>query len=378
MGAKKRNLINRFKKKKTVFKSNLNIKKSVVSLIKFKKLQKCVFYFKKVINLKGKSFTKEQKLVVRKYWLKNRCKIINNLIKPKAWKLKEVFYKFKLNKIYIKSKLTAKRLLRKKNITQKKFMSTLLKLINKSKKKIVFKSKQLKKKNLFNFNLMRMKKQQLKKRFIFKLKSKKKIVFNPKAKLYINFKIKNLFLFKKKIINKKLFYYNFLSSIRPTYILYNICLLKIIENKLNLVKKIKNKKFLFKVKKHRKLFLLNIFFNKKKILKPSVNEIKKRDNFKMRVRFIIFFLKKLFLNKDNSNFIIYFKIKKFSKESKIWKKLKKFFLILKFFKRIRKFIKVCRKILRVNLNLKSFYNKTHSHRNLKNKKIRRKKKKKKR
>ena len=204
-----------------------------------------------------------------------------------------------------------------------------------------------------------------------------KFKFKLEKKLFEDLKFKSCISFKKKFIPNRKSCYSFLSSLSPYFIFYNLCLLKIIKSKVNFVRKIKNKKFLFKIKKHKKLFLLNIFFNKKKILKPTINEVKKIENFKMRMRFIIFFLKKLLLNKSNSSFIIYFKVKKFSKESKIWKKLKKFFLVLKFFKRIKKFVKICRKILYVNLSVKSLYNKTHAHRNLKNKKIRRRKKKKK-
>ena len=128
-----------------------------------------------------------------------------------------------------------------------------------------------------------------------------------------------------------------------------------------------------KIKNNDKLLLLNIFLNKKKILKPNINHIRKPDNNLISIKFIIFFLKKIFAFKKFSSFILCFKIKKYTKESKL--KIRKFYIYNKIFSKILKLHILCSKLLDLNVKIKSVYNKSHSIRNLKIKKKRRRKRK---
>ena len=126
------------------------------------------------------------------------------------------------------------------------------------------------------------------------------------------------------------------------------------------------------------MLLLNIFLNKKKILKPSVSHVKKIKNFSIKIKFIKFFFKKLILNNKIITFIVQFKIKKYTKEKKSLRKKKRFFLNFKIFKFFLKFVLICKKILSINLIIEPLYNRSHANNNLKNKKLRRRKRKKKR
>lgn len=208
------------------------------------------------------------------------------------------------------------------------------------------------------------------KRFIFKIKKNKK---------HLNFKFFKLA--KKNTVKCNRSFFNNTNtnifSLKPFLIFYNFCYLSISKLKLKLKLKYKIKNFYFKVKRQKELLLLNIFFNKKNVLKPTVAHVKKQKNFSIKIKFIKFFLKKLILNKKIFKFTIHFKIKKKYKEKNSLKKKRKFFLNHRIFKFFFKFILACKKILYIDVFFKPLYNRSHANNNLKNKKLRRKKRKKK-
>jgi len=171
----------------------------------------------------------------------SRRKNVNSIKKCKYAFMKKKFNKFRGNNIITKKS----KLLYKYNLNYKNFIAY--------------------KQNLIKFNKIKKK--------IFNLKCKHT---NGAKQKRIAYKILNTKFFKSvrsKPIKIDENILNILSinifALKPFLMLYDFCYLSIIKNKNKNKLKYKAKKFFLKVKKQKKLLLLNIFFNKKKILKPT-------------------------------------------------------------------------------------------------------------
>ena len=192
-----------------------------------------------------------------------------------------------------------------------------------------------------------------------KYKKYKKIIF------FLN----SIKINKFNISIKNSLYFKFLTHLNFQY--YSLAAQLVFKNKLKNKTKVKSKKYLFIVKKNEKLFLANIIYKKKKVFEPTENEIKSFRNTSTVIRFINTILKKIILNKNFCCYTLYFKIKKFNKESKKRSKIKTFYIDSIIFKLMIVLHKICKEVLLINFKVKSLCNKTHSKRNLKMKKIRR-------
>jgi len=192
------------------------------------------------------------------------------------------------------------------------------------KKKVLKPNKKYNKRSLnffvkkFNLNKIKLLSLKTKKfRAVINYKYVKKIKINKKI-FFKDSKIENLYFFNLACTQS-------IYLLKSFSIFYKLCFNVIMNFKTKLKAKKKKKKLFLEAKSRKKLLLLNIFFNKKKILKPSINHIKKVKNFSIKIKFIKYFFKKLIINNKTITFLIHFKIKKHPKEKKTLRKKKKIF-----------------------------------------------------